>query len=366
MNRARWIGSVILVLLLSACGSSVPPSELPVPVLVTQPQPVATIRARAYPGEIRAREEAPLSFRVGGKLLERDVDAGQRVQRGQRLAQLDVADFTLQAQAAQAQYIAAEADLNRARDEFERYTALADGQLVSRSLLDAQKTALKAAQSQRDAARAALEVARNQTRYAALTAPADGVIATRLAEAGQVIAAGQPVYTLASDGAREVLIAVPEGDIKDIRIGQALEVELWNRPGARWQGHLREIAALADPQTRTWAARVSLPPEALDVVELGQSARVWVAGDGQASLQVPLGAIQPGASAQEVTVWVVDPSTRTLQARAVTPGGYGSQFVPILDGLNPDEWVVAAGGHLLREGQPVIPLDRHHRPVLEP
>jgi len=366
MNRARWLGSVILLAALSACGSSVSSPEPPVPVLVVHPQPADAAHAQVYPGEIRAREEAALSFRVGGKLLRREVDAGQRVQRGQRLAQLDGVDFALQAQAAQARYSAAGADLKRARDEFDRYAALAGQQLISRSLLDAQETALKAAQSQADATRAALEVARNQLRYAELTAPADGVIASRLAEAGQVVSAGQPVYVLASDGAREVLIAVPERDIAGISTGQAVDVEVWNQPGVRWQGHIRELAAAADPQTRTWAARVSLPPEALEAVELGQSARVWVRRDAPSTLAVPLTAIQPGTSPQGARVWVVDPVTATIQARAVTLGRYGSQSVPVLSGLAQDDWIVAAGGHLLREDQPVIAVDRSNRSVLEP
>jgi len=351
---------------LSACGSPESAPVPPVPALVTHPQPADSPQTRSYPGEIRAREEAALSFRVGGKLLRREVDAGQRVHRGQRLAQLDVADFALQAQAAEAQYTAAEADFTRAQAEFERYTTLAEQQLVSRSLLDAQATALKAAQSQRDAARASLDVARNQARYAELTAPADGVIATRLAEAGQVIAAGQPVYVLASDGAREVAIAIPETDIARFSIGQQVEVELWNQPGTRWQGEIRELAAAADPQTRTWAARVSLPPEALATVELGQSARVLATHDAAATLQVPLTAIQPGTTAQDARVWVVNPATHTLESRPVTPGTYGSHTVQVLSGLEPDDWIVAAGGHLLHEGQRVIAVDRSNRPVLEP
>jgi len=360
------IATALCLAVLTACSSSEPQPESPVPVLVMHPQPADSASAQRYPGEIRAREEAALSFRVGGKLLRREVDAGQRVQRGQRLAQLDVADFALQAQAARAQHAAAEADLKRAQDEFDRYSVLADGQLISRSLLDAQKAALKAAQSQLEATRAALDVAQNQARYTELTAPADGVIATRLAEAGQVVAAGQPIYVLASDGAREVAIALPETDIAGFSVGQRVEVELWNKPGQRWPGHIRELAAAADPQTRTWAARVSLPPEALDSVELGQSARVLAARGATATLQVPLTAIQPGATPNAASVWVVNPATHTIESRALTPGVYGSQMVPVLSGLNPNDWIVAAGGHLLHEGQPVIALDRHNRPVLEP
>jgi len=361
----RIITTLCLAALI-ACGSPQPPSARSVLVLVVQPQPAQMSTAHAYPGEVRAREEATLSFRVGGKLLQREVDAGQQVHRGQRLAQLDTADLTLQVHSAQAQYATAKANLARARDEFDRYTALAEQQLTSRSLLEGQATTLKAAQSQLDAARATLDLARNQVRYAELTAPTDGVIATRLVEAGQVIAAGQPVYILASDGAREVAIALPERDITRFSIGQAVEIELWNQPHKRWPGHIRELAAAADPQTRTWAARVSLPPDALDVVELGQSARVLAEPGTKVAMQVPITALQPGTTPSETRVWIVDPATSTIQPRAITPGIYGSQSVSVLDGLQGDEWVVAAGGHLLHESQSVIAVDRHHRPVLEP
>src|SRR5690606_9972350 len=146
-----------------------PPAHA-VPVLVVHPQGGGDA-VTAYPGEVRAREEAALSFRVGGNLLRREVDAGQRVKKGQLLAELDVADYALQARAAQAQYAAAEADLVRARDDQKRYAALAAQQLVSRSALDAQNAALKAAQGQADAARSNLDVARNQAGYAQLRAP---------------------------------------------------------------------------------------------------------------------------------------------------------------------------------------------------
>lgn len=363
MNIAPWIGGSLLVALLAACGKSESAPAHAVPVLVVHPQDSGQA-ITAYPGEIRAREETVLSFRVGGNLLRREVNAGERVRKGQLLAELDVADYALQARAAQAQYAAAEADLVRARDEHRRYTTLAAQQLVSRSALDAQTAALKAAQGQADAARSNLDVARNQAAYAQLRAPADGVIASRQAEAGQVVAAGQAIYTLAADGAREVAIALPESGIREFAVGQAVEVELWNRPGKRWPGTIREIAPAADAQARTYATRVSLAAEALDAVELGQSARVYVAHGKGGALSVPLAAVQPGRTRQQAGVWVVDPAKGTLHLRQVTLGAYGAERVPVLSGLAAGDWVVAAGGHLLREGQPVTAVDRANKPVL--
>ncbi len=287
------------------------------------------------------------------------------MKKGDVLAELDVADFALQARASQAQLAAAEADLVRARDDLKRYQVLADQQLVSRSQLDQQSAAFKAAQGQANAARANLDVLRNQADYAQLRAPADGVIASREAEAGQVVSAGQTIFNLAADGAREVLIDLPEGTIRDYAVGQPVEVELWNRPGQRLPGTIREIAAAADPQARTYATRVSLPADALADVELGQSARVYSSAGRHGTLQLPLGALQRGANGA-ASVWVVDPANSTLKAAAVTTGAYGSETVPVLSGVGAADWVVAAGGHLLRAGQPVIAVDRQNRPVLKP
>ncbi len=363
MKNFRWIGSSLLMAMLAACGNHEAAPQTAVPVLVVHPGSSDGLAIAAYPGEIRAREESPLSFRVAGNLLRREVDAGQRVKRGQLLAELDVADYQLQARAAQAQYAAAEADLVRARDDRKRYAALAEQQLVSRSALDAQTAAYKAAQAQADAARSNLDVARNQAAYAQLKAPNDGVIASRQAEAGQVVAAGQTIYTLAADGAREVAIALPENNIRDFSVGQPVQVELWNLPGKRWPGTIREISPAADPQARTYAARVSLAPEALDAVELGQSARVFAAAGKTGALRLPLAAVQQGENDQ-ASVWVVNPASGKLESRAVTLGAYGADAVPVLSGVDASDWVVAAGGHLLREGQAVTAVDRSNRPVL--
>ncbi len=363
MNNLRWIGGSVLLAVLAACGKTEPAPVPAMPVLVVHPGGNDGVTVSAYPGEVRAREETALSFRVGGKLLRREVDAGQRVNKGQLLAELDVADYSLQARAAQAQYAAAEADLVRARDEHKRYQALASQQLVSQSALDAQSAALKAAQGQADAARANLDVARNQAAYSQLHAPEGGLIASREAEAGQVVAAGQTIYTMAADGAREVAIALPESAIRDFNVGQAVEVELWNQQGKRLGGSIREIAAAADPQARTYAARVSLAADALETVELGQSARVYIAHGKNGVMSVPLAAVQVGKQPQQASVWVVNPADGKLQTRAVTLGAYGPESVPVLQGLKAEDWVVAAGGHLLREGQPVTAVDRSNRPI---
>ncbi|MFE3970991.1 efflux transporter periplasmic adaptor subunit [Stenotrophomonas sp. LMG 10879] len=365
MKNMRWLGVGVLVVVLAACGKQAAEPVEAIPVLVVHPTTQDGQAAAAYPGEVRARQESPLSFRVGGNLVKRHVDAGERVKKGQLLAELDAADYASQAAASQAQLAAAEADLVRARDDQKRYAKLAEDQLVSRSALDQQTAAFKAAQGQANAARANLAVARNQAEYAQLRAPADGVIASRQAEAGQVVSAGQTVFTLAADGGREVLIALPESNIRDYKVGQSVQVELWNRPGQLLPGTLREIAPAADAQARTYATRVSLAPEALSEVELGQSARVFATAGRSGALQLPLAAVLRGSDGK-ASVWVVNPSSGALKATPVQVGAYGAQAVPVVSGVGAADWVVAAGGHLLREGQVVTPVDRQNRPVLAP
>ena len=181
-----------------------------------------------------------------------------------------------------------------------------------------------------------------------------------------MVAAGQTVFTLAGDAGREVAIALPESRIRDFHVGQLAAVELWNASGNRLPGTIREIAPAADPQARTYAARIALGAAAAQAVELGQSARVYIADDGNNStMRVPLAAVQRGAKGA-TALWVVDPATRKLHLTPVQLGAFGEDSAPVLRGVAADAWIVAAGGHLLREGQAVTPVDRDNRPVISP
>lgn len=354
------LAAVVLALLLAACsdGGS---AALPRPVLVTHPGSAGS-DASAYAGQVQARESSVLSFRVGGKLVERKVDIGDHVEQGELLAALDPGDLRTQARAAQARLSAAQAQLQRARGDQARYADLVAQQLVSQSAMDAKNAAATAAQGQVDAARAQLQVARNQATYSELRAPADGVIAARHAEAGQVVGGGQAVFTLATDGLREVAFALPEGAVDRVAPGDPVTVEVWSEPGKRWPGVVREVAPVADPASRTYAVRATIdaPAGALD---LGQSAQVFVGRQSSDALSVPLAAVQR-VGGDQPAVFVVDPETATLKLLPVEIGDYGNDRVPVLSGLAADAWVVAAGGHLLREGQKVRPVDRNNQPVL--
>jgi multidrug efflux system membrane fusion protein len=350
---------VMLTGLLAGCGRGGEEKVAVRPAMVERPLPGGA-GFEAFPGDVRARHESVLSFRVGGKIAQRHVDAGAVVKQGQVLAELDPEDLRLQVAAMQAQLKAAEANLDLARGERDRYKAMVDRKLVSESLYEQQDMAYKAAEAQVGQVRAQLDVTRNQADYAKLRAPADGVVSARQAEIGQVVAAGQPVFTLAADGDREIAISVPESDYQRFAIGQKVLVELWSKSGQRVQGTIRELSPSADPQTRTYAARVSFDASATGA-ELGQSARVYAGNGAEAALSVPLGAVT--AEANVPYVWTVDPATSQVKKTLVQLGPYGETRVPVLGGLGPQDWIVVAGVHLLREGQKVKPVDRDNRVV---
>jgi multidrug efflux system membrane fusion protein len=348
-------------LVLAGCASEASVEPLPRPAVVEHAVPAVDAMHATYAGEVRARREGVLGFRIGGKILTRAVDAGARVKRGDVLATLEPQDLELQVDAARAALAAATADLSLARAELDRHAELLARKYISQALFDARQNAFQAAEARMAQARSQLSVAQNQAAYTTLRADADGVVTNILAEVGQVVAAGTPVLGLARDGEREVLIAVPEQRIGGFRQGQPVAVEVWARDNARFPGVVREISPEADPRTRTYDVRVALD-DAEAPVKLGMTARVYLdAGDAPRALMLPLSALheKDGAPA----VWVLDPATRTVALRAVDLAGFREEGVALLGGIDGSEWVVTAGVHTLVEGQAVRPIDRANRPI---
>lgn len=348
-----------LILLLAACGNGESTAVAVRPAMVVQPQ-LAGDLMDAYPGEVRARLEPELAFRIGGKVAKRLVDVGARVKKDQPLAELDPQDVRLQLEATRAQVAAAEANLQLVRAERDRYKTLLARNLVSRSQYDNAENLYRSGEARMKQIKAEFNVADNQAGYAVLRASQDGVVAQRMVEVGQVVAAGQTVFTLAADGEREVLINLPEQAFERFKVGQDVAVELWSQPDQRFPGRIREMSPSADPQSRTFAARVAFV-EGKVPAELGQSARVFIAHNGEVPLAVPLSALT--AEKGQPYVWVVNPQDSTLKRTDVRIGAYGEKTVPVLEGLQATDWVVAAGGQVLREGQQVRPVDRDNRAV---
>ena len=326
---------VLAATLVAACSEKPLPPAPPKVVRTLIVGAAESAGTPSYSGEVRARYETPLGFRVGGKIAVRLVDAGARVKAGQPLARLDAADAALQAEQADASRALAEADARRFRD-------LRARNFVSQAALDAKETALTAA-----SARAGL--ARNQSTYTTLAADHAGIVAAVLAEPGQVVTAGQPVLRVARDGEREVAIALPEGAFAGLKPGAEAEIGLWSG-GRTYGGRLRELAPAADPATRTYAARVSVT-DADEALALGMTASVRFAVAGRAPLPVvPLAALHQQGG--EPAVWVVG-ADRAVSLRKVRVAAYTDAGAAVAEGLTAGERIVAAGVHKLTAGEKV-------------
>jgi len=339
---------------IGAAGCSEPPAPAEVvrPVLTREVAPPSDIAAvAAFAGEVRARHESDLAFRIPGKVIARHVETGSVVKRGQLLARLDPQDVQLQAESARAQVASAEAEQTWAKAEFDRYQALHEKQFVSSTVLDQKRNALASAEARLRQMRAQQSVSANQSAYASLVAETDGVVTTVNLEPGQVVAAGQPVLRIARPEDKEVAISVPEGRIEELRRSPGLFVTLWTDPGRRLQARVREIAPHADPVTRTFAVRVTVvaPGEA---VRLGMSANVIVPGARAVTgVIVPLTAV--GDVAGKPTVWVVDTQASTVRPVPAEVHAWLEHGAVITSGLQGGERIVVVGVQKLRAGQKI-------------
>lgn len=307
-----------------------------------------------FSGEVRARVESRLGFRVGGKLTQRLVEPGQRVQAGQTLAQLDPADIRLAVDAVRAQVEAARTQRDLAAADFKRFAALKEQNFISGAELERRDTALKAAQAQLDQAQAQLSVQSNQAGYSALKADVSGVVTAVDAEVGQVLAAGTPVLRIAADGPRDVVFTVPEDRLVDIKPGLKVVVRPWAR-AQEWSARVREVGASADPLTRTFQVKVAL--EGTSDLPLGTTVSVAVPGlgggglEGRTVIKLPTTALRQ--EGQGSAVWLLDESSMTLKSQPVQVATADGNEAVIASGLAPGMLVVSTGVHVLSPGQKV-------------
>jgi RND family efflux transporter MFP subunit len=350
--RSRRLVWLLSLALLAACSRPAPP-----------PEPVRAVRtltvgdqaagwAIDYAGEVRARTESRLSFRVPGLMVRRPVDAGDAVKPGQLLASLDPQDLRLGQEAARSALQAARVNADQAAADFKRFRDLRAQGFISQAELERRESAFKASQAQWEQAHAQAGVQSNQARYGNLVADVAGVVTSVDAEPGAVLAAGAPVLRLAHDGPRDVVFAVPEQHATAMRalLGKpgALQVKPWgsdtNVPAA-----VREVAAAADPATRTFTVKADIGRAA---VRLGQTATVSLAVPPVAgSFRLPLAAVfeQQGQS----SVWLLDKATMTVRAQAIVVAGAEGNMVLVGSGLEAGQTVVSAGAHTLTPGQKV-------------
>ena len=361
MNRSLPI-LLLAAVALASCARHEPPVETARPAMLARVALGATGATSVFAGEVKARHESDLGFRIGGKLVSRPVDVGARVAKGAVLAHLDASDVALQAQAARAAVAAATTEHDYAKAEFERYANLHRLGFVSASALDQKRNLMNANAAKLEQAGAQLAVAGNQAGYATLVADRDGVVTAVGAEPGQVVAAGQMVARLAREDEREVAIAVPENRLEELTSAKRLAVALWARPDHVYAAKVREVAPAVDAATRTFAVRVTI--EAPDAaVRQGMTANVVLQGEvGAASALVPSAAITHLADGRPA-VFVYDPATGRVDLRAVKLGAFREDGTLVDAGLADGEWIVAAGAHKLVAGQLVRPWDAAGAPA---
>ena len=340
----------LLLFILAACTdatSSTDPRTQP-PLVRVEAVKNSAGSERSFTGIIAARVQSDLGFRVSGKVLERSVDTGQNVRRGQPLIRIDPKDLGLALQAQEQAVTAAQARMRQTSQEESRYQALVATGAVSKSAYEKVKADAESARAELNAAQAQATVARNQTSYAVLLADADGVVVETLAEPGQVVAAGQVVVRVAHAGPREAIIELPE----TLRpaIGSTGRATLYGS-GLTGSAQLRQLSDAANRPTRTFEARYVLSGRLTDA-PLGSTISIQLS-DGQLdpAQQVPIGAIFD--SGKGAGVWLVEGETPRVTWRAVQIVRLGDEAASIVGKLKAGDRVVALGAHLLHEGEQV-------------
>ena len=346
-------GSMLLigVAFFAGCSKAPPESE---PVRAVK---VMTVGASTkafdleFSGDVRARVESALGFRVGGKLISRPAEIGQRVKAGQLLAQIDPQDYRVNADAAAAQLVAAQSARDLAEADLKRYQGLFDQGFISAAELERRATSAKSAQAQWRQAQAQNTVLGNQSNYTQLLADGTGVITAVEAPAGQVVAAGQPVVRLALDGPRDVYFSVPEDKLSLLKPGILVEVRQWN-DGKKLEAKVRDVSASADTVTRAFLVKAALPKEADPILgsTVTVSLRASVA-DATPRIKLPTSALRTEAGA--TSVWILDTATMTVKARPIQVSTADGNDAVVDSGLQQGDQVVISGVHVLSTGQKV-------------
>jgi len=350
--RPATFAACLLPLVLTACGDSSiakDPRTL-APLVRVDEVRGSSDASRSFTGVVAARVQSDLGFRVSGKVLERLVDTGQAVKRGQPLMRLDPIDLGLQARAQQEAVAAARARAKQTADDEARYRDLVAAGAISASGYDQIKAAADTAKAQLSAAQAQADVAQNASGYAVLLADADGVVMDTLAEPGQVVSPGQTVVRLARAGQREAVVQLPE----TLRpaAGATAQATLYGSSTGAVTAKLRLLSDSADRVTRTFEARYVLEG-ALANAPLGATVTLRMAeGSAQRrALQVPIAAIYD--SGKGPGVWAINGEPAKVAWRPVQVLGLSDDAARVTGNINVGERIVGLGAHLLREGEEV-------------
>jgi membrane fusion protein, multidrug efflux system len=351
--KKKVIHLIIYTILLVGCEKA--PEELPPPkpALVAYVNKSENSGAMILVGEVKSRYESNQSFRISGKIIERKVEVGSFVKKGQLLVRLDASDTRLNAAAAQADVNVAETSYILAKAEVERQRQLVNKKFISQSALDKYEAELKTANARVNQAKAQAAVSGNQARYTSLFADRDGVVTQIQAEPGQVIEPGTMIAQIVDLKQIEVLVAVPESRMAGLKIGDEVSIKLWAEQQKTYIGKIREIAPEASSATRAFDMRVSVV-DADEAIKLGMTAGVRFAKkDREKIIVVPTAALT--LIKGKTSVWVID-KNNNANPREVVAGMFTEDGTEIMSGLKPDEVIAIAGVHTLIKGQKVKPM----------
>lgn len=354
MPRSRLAATTIVCALsfvLASCGgeSAADPRAEP-PVVRTALVDAADSTSRSFTGVVAARVQSDLGFRVAGKVVERLVDVGDTVRRGQPLMRVDATDLKLSADAQDEAVDAAKARARAAEERTDHYQDLRDRGVVSDSEYDAFKEAERAAEAELDATRDQAQIAENASRYSVLVADSAGVVVETTAEPGQVVSAGQTVIQLAKGGPREAVIQLPE----TLRpaIGSIAQATLFGNDEST-QVTLRQLAGAADRLTRTFEARYVLDGS-LAEAPIGSTVTIEVpdeAGPVASGMRVPIGAVVDEGKGPGV--WAVVGTPPKTSWRSVRVKRLDDDHAYVTGDVARGDRVIALGAHLIRQGERV-------------
>lgn len=353
MIKSLYLGTFLTLSMLTTAHADPQPRPVQVETVMFVPQ----VDQATYAGTVQARVQADLGFRVGGKIISRTVNIGDHVTTGQVLAVLDPVDAKLTVNSAAQAVRAAEAEAVNARADFERYQQLGKNSPAwLPSDFDKRKAALDGAEAHLAQAKQQLALAADQVDYTTLRADAEGVVTNIHMEIGQVVAAGQTVASLAHLAETEIVVDVPENRLAAITAADSVVIHLWSQPTLEIHGRTREIGALADPVSRTFAVKVTIldpSPAQTSKVALGMTASIrFSRPTGVPVALIPASAVV--ASGSNSAVWVLDPAAHKASLHTVHIGAWTSDGrAAITDGVASGDQVITAGASLLDAATPV-------------
>jgi RND family efflux transporter MFP subunit len=358
METRMWMAPVVavatLALLVACKPTETPPAPEIRPVRAVKIEKRASGDTVALTGTVQAQTEINLSFRIDGRMLERNVNIGDSVKVGQPIARLDSQNEESSVLSARAQLTAARAQLTEARNNFVRFRDLVAENAVSRASFEQAESMVKGAESQVETAQTQVTIAENRLSYTRLVSDVAGVVTAQGAEPGEVVGAGRMIVQVAREGGRDAAFDVP-ARIKDAApANAAIEIVLTSDPRITATGSVREVAPRADPVTGTFRIKVRLnnPPPAM---RLGATVTGRMRLATAPTIEIPPSAVI--RSERQPAVWVVDPASGTVATRSIEIRSSDPMRVEVASGLNPGDVVVAAGVQALRPGQKVRLLE---------